>query len=290
MTRAIDDSKKVSYLLIEFLAHETYYRFTNWGTTLDPAGDNWRSMPSIDVKWPKNTGTLAPGGCIITGVADALPTFQTLVDLLLADGTPGPPVFVEIREVIKPTIAGDQATELVPFKGRVLRAVRNAGGRAKHVRFEVQSIKSRLDIPLGLPCNHHCPWSFMGRGCSVQGGSGARGPQLAVERKLVTIVGISGKQITLSADPNLTSPKSLRFGYVEKDGVRVGVQDWDPLDPTKIVLRQQPPASWLNAGATAVPGCDKTVETCRAAWSNEANFGGIGYVIPAYDPHFEDGA
>lgn len=290
MTRALDDSKKQSYLLIQFLANGTYYRFTNWGTTIDPNGANWISMPAIDVKWPKNTGTLTASGCIINGVADAHPTFETLVDLLLGDGTPTPKVDVEIREVIRAVEIGDQAIELVPFRGRILRAVRNANGRAKHVRFEVQSIKARLDISLGLPCNHHCPWQFMGRGCSVQGGPSARGPQLVSERRAATIVGINGKQITVAADPGLTGSKSFRFGYVERGGVRVAVQDWSSAAPTSLVLRQQPPSSWLNAAVTLVPGCSKTLTECSDVWNNEDNFGGIGYAIPAYDPHFEDGA
>jgi hypothetical protein len=41
---------------------------------------------------------------------------------------------------------------------------------------------------------------------------------------------------------------------------------------------------------TFVYGCDKTIESCRDQHSNEANFGGIGYALPAYNPHFEDGA
>ncbi len=293
MTRAIDDSKKESYLLIQFTITATgdVSRFTNWATTIDPGGENWVSTPTIDVTWPNNTGTLSANGCIIKAFTEENATMLALVDLLLGDGAPTPAVEVEIREVIRPVTIGDTATVLIPFRGRLLRAVRNAGGKSKRVRFEVQSIKSRLDIPLGLPCNHHCPWQFMGRGCSVQGGGGQRGPQLIVERRVRSVLAINGKEITVDSDPSLTGSKSFQFGFVERNGVRIGVQDWDPLDPTKLVLRQQPPAEWATPSAvTLVPGCDKTLLACQDDWDNEENFGGIGFAIPAYNPHFEDGS
>lgn len=293
MTRALDDSKKQSYTLVEFSVPEgspTAYRFTNWATTIDPGGDDWTATPTIDVKWPKNTGTLQANGCVIQCVSDANSKMAALVELLLADGTPTPAVYVEIREVILPVVGGDQATTLVPFRGRILRAVRNANGRAKRVRFDVQSIKSRLDIPMGLPCNHHCVWAFTGTGCAVQGGIGQRGPQKSAEQRPVTVSSIDGKEITTMLDPSISSPKSFQFGYLERLGVRIGIQDWDPLNPKVFLLRQHPPASWLAQVATAIPGCDKTLSTCQDNWNNEANFGGIGYSILPYNPHFEDGA
>lgn len=289
MARAIDDSKKQSYVLFQFTINGTVYRFTNWGQTIDPAGDNWVSTPTMDVKWPVNTGTLAANAATIIVPADANSTVQTMVDLILSDGTPTAAVNVEIREVIRPVVIGDQATELVPFRGRVLRAVRNAGGRAKQVRFEVQSIKARLDIALGLPCNLHCIWQFMGKGCSVQGGINQRGPQLVSNRRIETVTAINGKEVTIT-DPAVTGNKTFRFGYAERLGVRIGIQDWDAGDPTKVILRQQPPAAWQGQSVTFVYGCDKTIEHCRDAHENEPNFGGIGYALPAYNPHFEDGA
>ena len=233
---------------------------------------------------------MTANACTIEGLSDANATFSALVELLLADGTPTPEVSVVVREVVRPVVAGDQATVLIPFSGRVMRAIRNVGGRAKRVRFSAESMKSRLDIPLGLPCNHHCPWSFMGRGCSVQGGGSARGPQLTTERRVTTIQAINGKTITVDTYGALSGSKSFQFGYIERNGVRIGVQDWDSGTPNELVLRQQPPATWLLQGITMVPGCDKTIETCRGAWANEDNFGGIGYAIPAYNPMFEDGA
>jgi hypothetical protein len=289
MARAIDDSKKESYVLVQFTVDGTPYRFTNWGTSIDPSGENWISTPTIDVKWPKNAGTLEARGALILVPSDANATMSTLVELLLADGTPTSVVDVEIREVIKPIVIGDQATELIPFKGRVLRAVRNSNGRAKQVRFEVQSVKARLDIPLGLPCNHHCVWQFMGKGCSVQGGVSQRGPQQSANEQNQSVTLIDGKEITISS-PTVPGLKTFRFGYVSRLGIRVGIQDWDPLLPTKVILRQHPPAEWLGNAVLLVFGCDKTLTACQDEHANEPNFGGIGYAIPAYNPMFEDGA
>jgi len=290
MTRAIDDSKKESYVLVQFTVNGTNYKFTNWATSIDPAGENWLSTPTLDVKWPKNTGTLEAKGAIITVPSNANAMVSTLVELLMADGTPTAAVEVEIREVIRPVVLGDLATVLIPFVGRILRAVRNANGRANQVRFEIQSVKARLDIPLGLPCNHHCSWAFMGKGCSVQGGAGQRGPQLAVQQRLRTVGSMDGKELTVTADPLLTGTKSFRFGYVHRNGVRIGVQDWNPAEPMKLSLRQQAPASWVGQQVTMVPGCNKTLEGCRDDWNNEPNFLGLGYSLPAYNPMFENGA
>lgn len=289
MTNAINDSKNESYLLVQFEIQGTYYRFTNWGTTIDPGGANWVSTPELEVKWPKNSGTLEANGCIINTVFEANATMDTLIELLLGSGAPVADINVEIREVIKPVEIGDEATELIPFKGQVIQAVRNAQGRAKRVRFEVQSIKARLQKPLGLPCNHHCPWTLFGRGCSVQGGASARGPQLISERRLRNVSSIDGVTITVDSDPSLTAPKSFRFGYVERNGVRIPVFDWDSSTPTEIILRQRPPDEWQGEQVILVPGCSKTIEACRDEWNNEDNFGGIGHAIPAYNPTFEEG-
>lgn len=289
MTRALDDSKKESILLVEFVVDTTTYRFTTWAADLNLLGATWISTPAMEVKWPPNTGTLEARGGKIEVSEDANLTVTSLVDLLLRDGTPTAPVTVEITEVIRPVVTGGTATELVPFRGRVLRAVRNAGGKSKRIRFEMQSIKSRLDVALGLPCMHHCPWRLFGKGCAVQGGAEERGPQRADEIRTRTISAISGRTITVSSDPNIASPKSLQFGHVQKDGISIEIFKWDSGDPTSMVLRQQPPSTWNGTSVTLVPGCDKSIEACRTQWDNEDNFGGIGYAIPNYNPHYEEG-
>lgn len=290
MTRAIDESAKQSYVQVQFTVAGTTYRFTNWGVTLDPGGENWLSTPSLKVVWPKNAGTLESGQCTIEVAEDDNATMSALVQLLLGDGAPTAAVPIIIKEIISPVTAGSDGSEIQPFRGKLLNATRNAGGRSGRVRFDVQSIKALLDVPLGLPCNHHCPFNLFGRGCSVQGGGSARGPQLTSEAKLVDVASISGKVVTLDADPGLTGTKSLQFGYALRNGIRVGIQGWDSGDPTRVVMRQEPPGEWEGQQVQWVPGCAKTIEACRSDWSNEDNFGGIGYALPAYNPHFEDGA
>lgn len=289
MARAIDQSTKQSYTLIQFTVNGTPYRFTNWGTSIDPAGENWLSVPSLEVKWPNNVGTLNDAAATVRAMEDSSATMQALVDLLLENGAPAPEVGVLIKEVITSTTGGVEATTLVPYQGYVHRAVRNAEGRSKMVKFECVTQKSLLEVNLGLPCGHHCIFALFGKGCSVQGGAGQRGPQRADEiREDLAIIAISGKTIQLDEDPNIDAPKSLQYGYVERDGVSIGIQNWDPLEPTVVLLRQEPPPSWLGNFVTVVPGCAKNADVCDDHWDNLENFGGIGYAIPAYNPAFED--
>lgn len=289
MARAIDQSTKQTYSLVEFLVNGTAYRFTNWGTTIDPSGDNWLSLPEMEVIWPNNVGTLddQPGSIRVSESSSA--TMRAMIEILLENGAPAPIVEVTIREVIRSTTAGVETSTLTPFTGYVRKAKKNDQGRGGMVRFEISTEKGSLDVALGLPCGHHCIWALFGRGCSVQGGAGERGPQLAVEQRTnLAVLVINGKTITVDADPGIDANKSFQYGYVERNGVRIGVQKWTDDTPTVFVLRQQPPDSWLNTFITAVPGCKKTIESCRYEWDNEDNFGGIGYAIPAYNPSFED--
>lgn len=289
MARAIDQASKQSYSLVEFEIDGTPYRFTNWGSSIDPAGDNWLSIPAMEILWPNNTGTLddQTGSIKVSETASA--TMQAMVLILLENGAPAPEVRVVIHEVIRSATGGIETTSLTPFIGYVRKAIRNDGGRSQMIRFELSTAKGSLEVALGLPCGHHCIWNLFGKGCSVQGGAGERGPQLAEEKRDdLAILSINGKTVTIDSNPGIEINKTFRFGYLKKGSVQIGIQKWDSDTPTVFVLRQQPPTSWLNTFVTAVPGCDKTIEACREDWDNEANFGGIGYAIPAYNPSFED--
>jgi hypothetical protein len=61
------------------------------------------------------------------------------------------------------------------------------------------------------------------------------------------------------------------------------------VDNTKFRLAEVPPTDWIGGSAdiTFVAGCDKTIETCRARFSQEENFSGIGYGMQPYNPNWE---
>jgi hypothetical protein len=165
---------------------------------------------------------------------------------------------------------------LIPFRGRVTRTFKNYQGRNDKILFEALPIKSRLNFPVSIPCNHHCAWTLFGTGCNLPAIENP-GQVTVIDGKEVTILGLAAQV-----------GKYYQRGYVTRDNNRIAIHNWDSTDPTKFYLARQPPSEWLLQPVGVVPGCDKTIETCRARWLNEANFGGFGYAIPAYHPVFED--
>jgi hypothetical protein len=112
---------------------------------------------------------------------------------------------------------------------------------------------------------------------------------------LAEIDSADGTEITVTTGifttPGSTDARYWKRGYAEKDGLRIAIRDYDgDVDTTKAYMANPVPSDWILAGAASirfVPGCDKTVETCRARWNAEEFFLGLGYAIPAHQPNFE---
>lgn len=278
MARAIQQAEKKRYTLVTFqhgaAAVPVFERYTNWGQS---PGGGFVSVPTMEVKIPANSGSLEDQeGHIDLPLDSFTANFE--------GGLVHSPTFVQVVEITRSTIAGAAGSELGMFTGRVVKTRENPGGKPNLMRFLLKSRKSRLRISLGVPCNHHCVFTLFGRGC-----------QLAKIVRAVTVDNIDGRVATINTT-SFTTPTSpggnVDFywdrGYLEKDGLRIPIQSWSLTDPTQCYLRRRPPATWLGASVSAVPGCHKTIEDCRDVWDNEINFGGIGYAIPPYNPLFED--
>jgi len=277
MTDAVHQPQKESYVLVEFLYNGNYERYTNWGSRVGL----YLSVPELEVKLPQNTGSLSKGNCEIT-----LPINSTTTAFVepLVRGTPFANVRVTVTEFIRSSRAGETSQTLVLFTGWVLRKIKNPNNRPGFARLLVQSPKSKLDKKMGVSCDHECPWVLYNFPCAVQG---TRGPQKADERKLVTLSTITGTKVTVSGSPALGGSKSYRDGYMEYAGATIRIRNWDSGTPNTLYLNRQPPAEWIGKTVTLVPGCDHSIEHCRAAWNNEGYFGGIGFAIPAYNPIVE---
>lgn len=266
--------EKESFLLVEFMYGDpddpTYSRYTDWQE--DYVG-GFVSTPTMSVKIPENAGTFDERTC------DIELTMDDFVDAA-SNGITHSPIFVTIQEITRALSGGPQATNLVVFKGRVVTSIRNYQGRSNRVLLKALTIKGRLEIPLALSCNHHCPWTLFDRGCQLNRSSFVIGG---------TITAIDGKQIT-TATVGVTSKtgKYWHRGYIEFEGRRIGIQNWDASDPTHLFLVRRAPDIWIGPTLNFVPGCDKTIETCRSRWSNEAHFGGVGFAIPPYNPLLEN--
>lgn len=272
-------SEKESYLLVEFTFESEAYRYTNLSTTIDPSGANYQAMPAMEVNLPANSGTMEDSEAVIT-----LPLNSDTEAFLepLSRGTPFAPVRATIDEVIRPLVGGETATVLRHISANISRTVRNPNNRKNLVEIYVKPAKNKLDKTMGLPCNHECPWTLYSFPCR----QGAVGPDKNSSKKLVTLTAINGRTITVSGSYTLTpAERSYRFGWVEYGEARAGIRDWG--GGNTLQLTRQLPVEWIGETISLIPGCDHSIENCRAAWNNEAHFGGIGFAIPAHNPVIE---
>lgn len=272
MAKAQSLPEKEGFLLVLFRYGDptspTQVRYTD----LDQSFSGYAATPSMEVELPENTGHFDE-----KEVRIVLP-LDTFTDRI-SSGVPHSPTFVRIEEVTQGLNPGDQNSQRTVFNGRIMRARRNYQGRSGSVGLFALSIKSRMDIPLGLPCNHHCAWNLFSLGCGL------------AKSSFITsgvITDIDGQVVTTAATQVVNKTGTYwRRGYIEKNGLRIMIRDWSDSDPTKLYLSRRAPDEWLGDTLTFVPGCDKTIEVCRARWNNEQRFMGIGYAIPPYNPIFE---
>lgn len=291
MVTAAGSSEKNSYLLVTIKHGDPTSPdselYTDWGRNTE----GFVSTPSMGVELPENSGTFDEKEVRVLLPIDA---FTSVV----ASGLPHSPMYLHVEEQTLGLNIGEAGSRKSLFKGRITRTIKNYQGRNDTVGFFALPIKSRLDVPMGLQCNHHCAWALFSRGCALSKASNQQTGQIAA---------MDGKEITLSTpNASITAPSApggdnSRFwerGYLEREGLRIAIHIWSIADPTIFVLRRRPPDSWLLAGSasiTFVPGCHKTIEDCRDVWDNEqgnvvtgGGFGGFGYAMLPYNPLFEN--
>jgi hypothetical protein len=293
MTNANQSPEKVSYLLVVVRHGDplapTFERYTDFASDVE----GHVSTPAMEVQIPDNNGTFDK-----TELKMMLPLDDFTADA--SSGLPHSPMFLQVDEVTLPQFIGQSGSRRILYKGRVVRTIRNYQGRGNSVAFFALPAKARLDVPMGMQCNHHCYARLFSPLCGLN---------ISSHQVFGEIAAMDGKEITISANASITAPTSPggnvdRFwerGYLEKDGLQIGVHIWVLTDPTVFVLRRRPPNSWLLAGPTSikfVPGCHKTIQDCRDVWDNEegqgptigGGFAGYGYAMLPYNPLFENPA
>jgi hypothetical protein len=275
--------KKLSRYLLEFAygaSAGTAARFTNGTASEVYDGDTYSSLPKVAIELPGNTGTLEEGVLKIEVPVDAHALFTAL-----ASGEKHSPVYVTVVQVNEPLQDDGGSDEVLVLcrMWRVAKATKNPARKRGIVKLEATGAKADLKVPLGMPANYQCVWQLFGNGCDLDAVSdtGTLTAIDAADNKKVTITGVS---VTV---PGATPGKTFHRGYVEKDGMRLEIRDWSSGASTTFFLERKPPAAWVGQTVTVVPGCDKSIETCRARWDNEERFQGCGYAIPDYHPHFE---
>lgn len=275
MARAVDTASKDTYVLVRFTYGDPddpdYIAFTNWTSDI-PGSPVYTSMPTMELTIPENNGILDDRPLDIS-----LPMTNSWFAALV-NGEPKSPTYVVAEEITKPDAGGDTSSKRIFYRGELVRTIKNHQGRSNNSLARFSSIKGRLDIPLGVPANHHCAWTLFGPGCQL--------PSAGFSDSL-TIDTIDGKVLTTTTSSARTG-KFFHRGYIEYEGVRIGIRDWDDSDPDTFYLLKLPPASWVGKTATFWAGCDKTLTTCKDRFNWESYFGGMGYAIPAYNPLIEN--
>lgn len=277
MAKAYARPEKEGFVLVKFyygkdLGSEA--RYTDWDQ--DFLGHT--SEPRMKLQIPENEGTFDKRELRIV-----LPVEGDTFVSRATSGVPHSPMYVIVEELTQGLFVGDQSSQKVLYAGRITRTIKNYQGQNGQAAFFSLPIKSRLDIAMGLPCNHHCAWTLFKGGCGVTPVS-----------VTADIDSSDGTEITVT-DAGVTTPgasdaRYWKRGYAEKDGLRIAIRDYDgATDTTKLYMARPVPSDWVGGtnDITFVPGCDKTIETCRARWSGEQFFMGLGYAIPAYQPNFE---
>lgn len=259
-------------------ASPTYSRYVDWDSDLTIGGDSYTSEKRLEVQLGADRGDFnVPQATVVLPVEDAFTT-------QLAKGEPHSPVFVTILER-GVTVGGGSTIVTTLFTGRLAETIRNYQNRSDLIALRCRDYRALLNKPLGLQCNAQCAWVFTGTGCELSAvGLSQTGTMTSISRLTATITGLTQPAFFVGG----TTEGYWHRGYVERDGLRIGIRDWRSGNPTTFHLVKPAPSSWSGQSVTAFPGCDKTIKTCRERWDNEEHFGGFGIEMPAYKPLFEN--
>ena len=228
--------------------------------------------PALEVSYGKASGVLR----------EQPTSFSLPMDGFL-DALSGPdphaPVAVTILELRKDGGENDIKTR---FVGSARKAYRNANGKRGIVRVECVSFKALLEASVAPTTDVQCANTFGGPGCFID---------TAALTEDAFVDDVSGVVATLSGLTPITNPSLGKYwhrGYLDLNGLRIGIRDWDQSNPGRFVLNRPAPASWKGLTVKATPGCDLFEMTCGGRWGNLPRFNGRGKAMPNYNPTIED--
>jgi len=263
----LESPEKDSYLYVTLETVAETWKFTDWH---EPDDDDF-VYKKMSVKIGDSVGTFQDSQTEIElELGDAFTSFAVLPPL--------PKIEVTIVERTQ-AVGSDTADELVLFKGRVAKVIKNQHGKEGSVVLICLPMKALLDVPLGLLCTQQCVWNFGGKGCNFD---------VAAERQIGTLTEINtDRTVTIPGLAPVARANFWRQGYVTRNGLKIVIREWDPsVDTDRFLLRERPPAEWIGQEVELTPGCDKSLGNCRD-WDNEERFAGLGIAMPDYHPNIE---
>lgn len=279
MTTALEASNKQSYAMLAFSfgSPQVVLGYTNWTHEVVNNGIAHLPTPNLTMRIPRNSGTFKEQKAQVTLPLDAFTT-------PLTSGEPIAPVRVVISEFTFAASGNPSADRLILYMGELHSAVRNTSNRNDRVLLRFETIKERLSASGGIPSNHQCAHPFTGTGCFYNPTAQLKvGTVVSTSQSGATISGVTAP----SVPGGLLADTTYRKGWLERDGIRVLIREWNSIDPEKFVTKRRLPNSWVGETVIVHPGCSKEIEICRGRYDNEEHFGGYGYAIPAYLPVIE---
>lgn len=224
----------------------------------------------------------------------------------MSSGRAWPKTRVRIREIQMSPSDGSEERMLYLFNGVLTKATRNPSGNPNIVELECSWEKARLDgRRFGISAFESCSWVYGGEGCGkriLQYPQSITNYGSAYNWHYVRMNSFGGTLASLVADsgnsteqaqiagPNQSIDK-WSDGFLESEGLRVGIREYRP-NTALFLLERVPPPSWDYAsGGNRVlklfPGCKRTPEACNVR-KNRSQFGGFGWGMPAYNPLTEE--
>lgn len=278
MTRAIDLQEKQTYQLL-WLSHGGGDEFfTDWTSDVSYQGNTYLSRPTLEIKLPKNTGTLEDIRCTIE---------MTVEDGVLTNLTSGDQhaeVEVTVYEKTIGTGTGPSGSTKTTFLGRVVLGTRNVNGKRGTVKLHCAPDKAMMNVAMGEQINHFCRNALGDGRCQINMDSG-------VNSFFGTITAMTDRTLTISIGGTVTntSLKYFHRGTIAFAGMRMLIRDWNSSDPETFLMVRRPPAAWLGQSVFISSGCDKSLQTCIDRYDNEEHFRGNGFAIPSHNPWTELG-
>lgn len=223
------------------------------------------------------TGLFGDEGVVLTlPISEDLEFFQSL-------SAPGS-VYSSRVIVVESTTSSDgvsNPTKTVLFDGEIAVVVQSPKGKPGLIALELKSLKAATNVPAGIPNGETCSW-VVGKGfCTVN---------LALFTFSVTILSIDNDNLQVIASGGPGSPDGLfTRGFLEYEGIQVGVRYWSSASPSVFYTSRQMPDSWIGKTVKAVAGCDNRIQTCRTVFNNEKDNSAMGISAVDYNPSLESG-
>lgn len=235
----------------------------------------FRHVNGLSVVFGESNGTTTSPPSEVRIPTAALAAFLPTYAGATFESTPLPALRATVWKTTRST--SGEVKRTIEARGEVSEILKNPSGQLGMSQFSVASLKNDARGSVSFTADIQCDLEWGGPVCGIDLKSKvATGTMTAATRGVVTITGLPAAQHQLY----------WHRGFVERNGVRIFVQEWKSAQPTRFVLVQRPPSEWVGKTVRVAPGCDRLPTTCKL-WNNENRFLGLGIAMPPYNPILE---